>query len=363
VNELLRNVLFLPEQASTVALEVDQLHYFVIITTMLGATAVGLVTLYFLIRYRERAHRGGDLPPDTRPHHTSGGMSAAVELPVLASLLALFLLWWVIGFRQYSRISDPPPNAIQIYVTAKQWMWSFAYPNGAGSNSVLYVPAGRPVKLVMTSRDVIHSFFVPAFRVKRDVLPGRATMLWFEAKRPGRYPLFCTEFCGAGHSTMLGEVVALSEEDYEHRLEGLEPVQIAADSRVPEQLSLAAMGQRVATTRGCMRCHTSDGTPHIGPTFAALYHRRIPLADQTTVFVDEAYLTSSIMDPAAQIHRGFPPVMPTYQGLLTAPEVGAIVEYIRSLRDETRDPDRVPLPANVDQPVPIVTPLSAGETR
>lgn len=363
MNELLRSVLFLPVQASTVAADIDHLHYFVIITTMIGAAAVGLVTLFLLIKYRERADRGGDQLPDPRPFHTSGGMSARVELPILASLLALFLLWWVIGFRQYSRMSDPPPNAIQIYVTAKQWMWSFAYPNGVGSNSVLYVPAGRPVKLVMTSRDVIHSFFVPSFRVKRDVLPGRATMMWFEAKRPGRYPLYCTEFCGAGHSTMRGEVVVLTEEDYEHRLEGLEPLHIASDPSVPEQLSLAAMGQRVATARGCMRCHTSDGTPHIGPTFAGLYQQRILLGDQTTVFADEAYLTRSMMDPAGQIHRGFLAVMPTYQGLLTAPEVGAIVEYIRSLRDVTRDPDRVPLPANVDQPVPIVTPPPAGEPR
>jgi cytochrome c oxidase subunit 2 len=367
VNELLRKLLFLPEQASTVAREIDYLHYFVIITTMLGAAAVAGFTLYFIIKYREGTHRGGDLPPDERPHHSRGGLPVWLEISVFGGLLGLFLLWWVLGFAQYGKISETPPNAMPVYVTGKQWMWSFAYPNGGGSNGVLYVPAGRPVKLIMTSRDVIHSFFVPQFRLKRDVLPGRTTTMWFEAPEPGRYPLYCTEYCGTGHSTMLGEVVVLAEADYRRQLDGLAPLQIAGtigerlrapgELAPPDLLSLASVGERVAVDQGCMRCHTSDGTPHIGPTWAGLYGATIQLADGGTVIAEEAYLTSSMMDPAAQVHRGFPPVMPSYQGRLSAAETGALVEYIRALRDVPRHEAGAPLPAQVPGNVPIVTPL------
>lgn len=364
MNEWMRQLLFLPEQASTIAPEIDALHYFVIGTTMVGATAVAVVTLYFLVKYRERAARGGFEPPDPRPHHTAGGMPVALELGIFGGLLALFVLWWVIGFRQYVKIADPPDDSLPIYVTGKQWMWSFAYPNGTGSNGTLYVPVGRPVKLVMTSRDVIHSFYVPAFRVKRDVLPGRTTTMWFEAKQPGRYHVFCAEFCGTQHSTMRAWVVAVPPDDFQRRIDELEPVEIAAPDSAPpfvpgsarprEALSLAAVGEKVAADAGCMRCHTVDGTPHIGPTWAGLYRARIPLATGQEIIADEAYLTSSMMDPAAQLHRGFLPVMPSYQGLLTAPQVGAIVEFIRSLRDRPRVQLAEPLPVGE---APIVTPL------
>ena len=370
MNEMLRKLLFLPEQASTVAKGIDWLHYFVIITTMAGAVGVALAMLYFTVRYREGARNGKDQPPDERAGHTRGGLSMGFELSVFGGLLALFVLWWVIGFRQYVRIAEPPPNSMTIYVTGKQWMWSFAYPNGAGSNGVLYVPVGRPVKLVMTSRDVIHSFFVPPFRVKQDVVPGRSTTMWFEVKHAGRYPVYCAEYCGTGHSTMRAEVVALDDAEYEHTLDGLDrlaiagPVMTAApvpgEAAPKEPLSLAVMGQRVAAKAGCFRCHTPDGTPHIGPTWAGLYGAVIPLEKGGSVIADDQYLTASMMDPAAQLHLGFKAVMPSYQGLLTAPEVGAVVEYIRSLRDVPRRDGDMPLPENVEGTVPIVQPLPAA---
>jgi cytochrome c oxidase subunit 2 len=373
MNELMRKLLFLPEQASTIARDIDWLHYFVIAVTMLGATGVAVFGLYCIVRYRESAHRGGDRPPDERRHHAPGGLSLRFELFVFGGLLALFVLWWVIGFRQFIRITEPPPNSLTIYVTGKQWMWSFAYPDGSGSNGVLFVPAGRPIKLVMTSRDVIHSFYVPPFRVKQDVLPGRSTTMWFEVEQPGRYPIYCTEYCGAQHSTMRGEVVALSGADYDRALEGLARLRIAGPrpgaSSVPgeatpaEPLSLADMGQRIAADAGCLRCHTPDGTPHIGPTWAGLYGAEILLEGGGRAIADEAYLTSSMMDPAAQIHRGFQPVMPSYQGLLTAPQIGALVEYIRALRDEPRGPGAVPLPEPVPGAVPLVQPLPAPELQ
>jgi cytochrome c oxidase subunit 2 len=223
----------------------------------------------------------------------------------------------------------------------------------------------------MTSRDVIHSFYLPPFRVKQDVIPGRSTTMWFEAPQPGRYPIYCTEYCGAQHSTMRGEVIVLSGPDYDRTVEGLARLAIAGPrpgaSSVPgaaepaEPLSLAEMGQRVAADAGCFRCHTPDGTPHIGPTFAGLYGAEIQLEGGGRLFADEAYLTSSMMDPAAQIHRGFQPVMPSYQGLLTAAQIGALVEYIRALRDEPRVDGAAPLPAPVPGPVPLVQPLPAPE--
>lgn len=364
MNDFLRKILMLPEQASTVARGVDHLHYFVIISTMLGATAVALAVLYFIVRYREGAHRGGDLPPDTRPHHARGGIPIWLEMFVFFGLLSLFVLSWVIGFRQYVRLAEPPPGSLTIYVVGKQWMWSFAYPEGGGSNGVLFVPAGRPVKLVMTSRDVIHSFFVPSFRIKQDVLPGRSTTVWFEVDRPGRYPIYCTEYCGAGHSTMRGEVVALSEADYARQLEGL--ARLAEASPVPPRstgeppvrgVTLAAVGERVAAEAGCLRCHTLDGTAHIGPTWAGLFESEIPLEGGRRVVASEAYLTRSMMDPAADVHLGFKPVMPSYQGLLTAPQVAALVELIRTLRDEPRRDGGDPLPREVPGPVPLVQPL------
>jgi len=334
MNELMRKLLFLPEQASTVSRRIDTLHFFVITVTMLGATAVALASLYFLIRYRARPD-SKDETSDERP------IPVMFELTAFGGLLSLFILWWVIGFRQYVTISEPPRDSITIYVTAKQWMWSFAYPNGTASEDVLYVPAGKPVKLVMTSRDVIHSFYVPAFRLKRDVLPGRATTMWFEVKHPGSYHVFCAEYCGADHSMMRAEVVALAPDDYANEREAVAP---GADA-------LAVIGEHVAARAGCMRCHTADGTPHIGPTWAGMYGSTVPLEGGRTIVADDAYLTRSMMEPVTDVHRGFKPVMPTYQGLLSSADVGALLEYIRSLRDVSEP--TMPLPTGrVEGPQP-----------
>jgi cytochrome c oxidase subunit II len=359
MNEFLRRLLVLPEQGSTLARGIDSLHYFVIAVTMLGAASVGAVVLYYLVRYRDPYRdqaRTEEAAPDPTPGHARGGIPLWAEFFVAGGLLSLFLLWWVIGFRQFVSLQSPPPDSLPIYTTAKQWMWSFAYPNGSGSNGVLYVPVGRPVKLVMTSRDVIHSFFVPAFRVKQDVLPGRSTSVWFEAERPGRYPIYCTEYCGAGHSTMRGEVIALDGDDYDRALDRLAPLGPAGRSPA-EPRSLAAMGERVAAEAGCLRCHTVDGTPHTGPTWAGLFTAEIPLQSGGVAVADEAYLTESMMDPRARVHLGFKPVMPSYRGLLTAAQVGALVEYIRSLRDRPRVLPAEPAPEPVEGDVPLVQPL------
>jgi len=351
VNEFLRTILFLPSQSSTIARDIDGLHYFVIIVTMLGATAVALFAGYFILKYRRSAARG-TLGLDANAHHGPGGMPYWLEFAVIAFLLVLFLVWWIIGFRQFVHIQTPPANTLDIHVTGKQWMWTFVYPSGHTSNGVLYVPTNRPVRLIMSSRDVIHSFFVPQFRVKKDVVPGRVTELWFEVEEPGVYPVFCTEYCGEGHSTMRAEVVALTGQNYVAAIEELDRLQVpgpryvepAVVGQVPgEPVSLAEMGERVAVTQGCLRCHTADGTPHIGPTWAGVFGTRVELEDGNEVVADAAYLTESMMDPNAKIRRGYPALMPSYQGLLTAAEVGALVEYIRELAREPRELRASPL--------------------
>jgi cytochrome c oxidase subunit II len=329
MNELLRRLLFLPEQASEHARQIDALHYFVIITTMLAAAGVFLTALFFFVRYRRRSDT--DVTPFVEPR-------AIHEVLFIGVPLALFLLWFGIGFPQYTRLSLPPEDATDVYVQGKKWMWRFAYPGGPNSINTLRVPAGRPVRLLITSRDVIHSFFVPALRIKMDALPGRYTQTWFTADRPGRYEIFCAEYCGLSHSSMLGELVVMPAAEFDEWItaqrRGLASAQDASipSERVMPSSNIVEEGRRVASAQGCLKCHTVDGTRHIGPTWTDLYLREQRLASGKTVVADEAYLTKSMMDPAADVVQGFQNVMPTYQGRLSPPEVAAVVEYIKSLR-------------------------------
>jgi cytochrome c oxidase subunit 2 len=330
MNELMRRLLFLPEQASAHAREIDALHYFVIIATVIGAAGVFLTAIFFFVRYRRRSD--ADVTPFVEPR-------AIHEVFFVGVPLALFVLWFAIGYPQYLRLSMPPPDAMDVYVQGKKWMWKFAYPGGPNSLDVLRVPAGRPVRLLITSRDVIHSFFVPALRIKMDALPGRYTQTWFLSDRPGRYEIFCTEYCGLGHSAMLGELVVMPASDFDVWIQqqrtGLAEVQDGAPvpgEPVRPASSIAEEGRRVAAEQGCMKCHSVDGTRHIGPTWTDLYMREEKLASGKQVVADEAYLTRSMMDPAGEVVAGFQNVMPTYQGKMTPPEVAAVVEYIKSLR-------------------------------
>ncbi len=364
VNELFRRLLFLPPQSSTMAADIDHLHYFVISTTMAGASLVALLALYWVFKYRVR----GELVVRSQAAPTT---PAWFELLLGASLLGLFCLWWVIGFMQYVRLRVPPPNTLDLYVTAKQWMWKFSYPDGQSSIATIYVPTGRPIKLLLTSRDVIHSFFVPDFRIKQDALPGRYTTAWFEVPEPGTHQVLCAEYCGTGHSIMRGQVVALDPSDYARWLAadnsgqnigdlGEQPgaplgqaggvplatspdLEPASEEEFPpaQLLNLVRVGTEAAAQQGCLRCHTLDGTAHIGPTWAGLYRARIPLTTGQTVVADEAYLTESMMDPLAKIHAGYAPVMPSYHGLLSPAESAAMIELIKSLRDV---PGRTTLP-------------------
>lgn len=377
MNDFLRRLLYLPEQASTIAPEIDQLHYFVIGITMAGATGVALVAIWWSFRYRARDPRAL-----TRPVQ----VGLLVEGAFLAGLISLFLVFWVIGFKQYMRIQVPPKDAMVVYVTGKQWMWKFAYPEGKQTIGTLVVPARRNIRLLMTSRDVIHSFYVPAFRVKHDVLPGRYVSLWFNALHPGTFRIFCAEYCGLSHSAMWGDVVALEPDAFDLWLLGkpLEDLIALAPGeprrRVSTELgasitdyprgieeasypkSMAERGMEVAATKGCLSCHTLDGQPHVGPTWRGLWYSQVSLVTGATVLANEAYLTRSMMDPYLEVVAGFPPVMPTYQGLLEPAEVGALLELIRSLAAPLPNPIRYPTPllhAPSISPYDVVSPQRA----
>lgn len=362
MNDFLRRLLYLPEQASTVSFEIDQLHYFVIGSTMLGATVVAIIAVWWSIKYRSRGEK------EVLTSQVQAGLG--VEAGLLTGLVVLFLVFWVIGFNQYLRLRVPPKDSMVIYVTGKQWMWKFAYPEGRQTIGTLVVPAERNVRLVMTSRDVIHSFYVPAFRIKQDVVPGRYYSTWFHARRPGTYRIFCAEFCGISHSDMWGDVVALEPQLYDLWLEGVplediirlppgivrrrvstgfEPVVAAYPRGISEQSpprSMADHGREVAANKGCLACHTLDGQPHIGPTWRGLWYREVQLTTGETIVADEAYLTRSMMDPLVELVAGYSPVMPTYQGLLEPAEVGALIELIRTLA--------APLPSTVRHPTPLL---------
>jgi len=331
MNELMRRLLFLPEQASTFARSVDNLHFFVITVTMIASVATGLLAFGFFFKFRERVP--GASTPIVNP-------SVRFELGVIGVPLFFFLVWFVQGYKDYVWYTTPPGNTTDIYVMAKKWMWKFAY-SGGGPNAIgtLHVPANRPVRLLMTSRDVIHSFYVPDFRIKQDVLPGRYTETWFEATKPGRYQILCAEYCGTWHSQMWGEVVVMAAPEFDNWLAeqkaGLaKRVDTGGDDGGEFRGSIVDYGKRVAMAQGCVKCHSLDGEPHIGPTWLDLYHRRETLDNGQVVVADEGYLTDSMIDPRGKIVRGYKPVMPTYKGKLSAPEAAALVEFIKSLRSE-----------------------------
>ncbi len=364
MNELLRTMLFLPPQASSVAREIDTLHYFVIIVTMLGAVGITILGGGFLLKY----YRRSDIPEPAK-YDKGPVMSNMMEGGIIVSLLGLFLMWWWIGFHQFVKVRVPPAETMDIYVTGKQWMWKFAYPDGGHSIAALYVPAGRPVRLIMTSRDVIHSLYIPDFRIKEDVIPGRYTTEWFQADDPGVHDIFCAELCGTNHSTMRGTVVVLKPEDYAKWLRNNSPATeplaglpydepaVVNDFATPQQTNLARQGFRAAADHGCLRCHSLDGSTYLGPSWAGVYHSTVPLADGTKVYADEEYLTESMMDPQAKLHRGFQAIMPTYHGVISAEETASILELIKMLRDQPTKPWPAP-----NAGVPLAIPTAAETT-
>ena len=291
--------------------QVDALYFFLIgISVFFSLLIAGLVIL-FAVKYR----RHGDGDPVPKP--ASGGVALEVAWSVIPLLISMVIFGW--GASLFFTINRPPDDALEIYVVAKQWMWKLQHMGGQREINELHVPIGRAVRLRMTSEDVIHSFYVPVFRVKQDVLPGRYTQLWFRPTKPGRYHLFCAEYCGTKHSGMIGWVYVMEPTEYQAWLSG-----------GSGEGSLASRGDKLFQDLACTNCHKADGSGR-GPTLEDLFGKTIELEGGTKVTVDEAYLRESILSPQAKIARGYQPIMPTFQGLVTEDQLLQLIEYIKSL--------------------------------
>lgn len=305
---------WMPSEASTGARAVDLAFYFVLwVSVFFFILIVGLMLL-FVIRYRRRP---GRLTAEHAPRH-----NLALELTWTIIPVILTAAMFAIGFRTYLDEVTPPANAYEIKVHAQKWKWSFEYPNGY-IDSDLHVPLNEPVLLVMDSVDVIHSFYVPDFRVKKDIVPGRFSRLWFQATQLGEHRVFCSQYCGTGHSDMLSKVVVQQPGDFAKWL------QTAAAQYA--SMSPAQAGADLYQRLGCVQCHSTDGSPGLGPTYKEMYGRQVKLADGSAVVADENYVRESILDPQAQVVAGFQPVMPTFKGRMTDQQIGWIIEYLKTL--------------------------------
>jgi cytochrome c oxidase subunit 2 len=305
--------MFLPQVSSTKAADVDALFNFINITSGIILLGITVAIIYFAIKYKRKSE--DDVTPVIK-HNT------ALELTWTIIPLILVLIVFAWGFRGYVEMRTPPTNSYEVYVTANAYFWQFTYPNGVQTTNELYVPAGRPVKLVMQSRDLIHSFFVPDFRIKQDVLPGRYTTAWFQTLGEGRHIVYCTEYCGVGHSNMNAEVIALSPEEFNTWLEGEKALSEA-------ELPLAVLGRNLYQQQGCIGCHSVNGASGIGPTFTGLYESTRNFTNGTSRVADEQYLRESILQPAQVITVGYNAVMPAYQGILSDTQVNALIEFIK----------------------------------
>ena len=303
-----------PAEASTIAPYADALYFFLLIITIVGMTIVGALLLVFSIRYRA----------EKNPVATQIEGSTLLEATWTIIPLAIFLVTFVWGALLYFRIYDPPANAMNIYVVGKQWMWKAEHPGGQHEINALHVPAGRPVQLTMISQDVFHSFSIPDFRVKREVIPGRYTTVWFQATDPGTYHIFCTQYCGTQHSGMIGEVTVLTPDDYEKWTR-----------QSTSGMSLAQNGERLFASMGCNACHSGTAAAR-GPNLAGVYGSKLTLTNGNQVLVNDAYLRDAILNPSEHVTAGFAPIMPTYQGQISEDGLIDLVEYIKTLNSNYR---------------------------
>jgi cytochrome c oxidase subunit 2 len=304
-----------PDAVSTMAPRVDALYFFLVGLTAFFSLLIGGLIVYYAIRFRRRA-------PDAIGARIEGGMVLEITWTIVPLFIVLTIFVW--GASVFFAMSRPPADALSIYVVGKQWMWKFQHLNGQREINELHVPVGRPVKLVMTSEDVIHDVFVPGFRVKADVIPGRYTHLWFEPTKPGRYHLFCAEYCGTRHSGMVGEVVVMEPDAFQAWL-----------SSGGAEGSLASAGAKLFADLACNTCHRPEFQGR-GPRLDGLFGRTVALEGGGSAVVDEAYIREAIVNPSARVALGFQPVMPAYQGLVTEDGLLQLIEYVKSLRSEDR---------------------------
>lgn len=309
---MFQNLPFWPPAASAQAGTVDALYLFLVALSVFMTLAIFIAIFVFAFKYRRR------------PGHKAVQIHGSWILETAWSVIpmGIFLVIFAWGAMIYYQAHTPPPDADTVYTVAKQWMWKFQHVTGQMELDELHVPVGRDIKLIMTSQDVIHSLFVPAFRVKQDVLPGRYTMVWFRATKPGTYHLFCSQYCGTQHSGMIGQVVAMTPTDYQAWL-----------TQGGAWKSLSAQGNTLFQQLGCNTCHQQE-TQGRGPSLIGVYGHHVQLEDGRVITADESYIRESILSPSAKVVSGFKPIMPVFQGLLDEEQLNQLVEYVKSLGNE-----------------------------
>jgi cytochrome c oxidase subunit 2 len=300
----------LPEAASTHAAEVDTLLYFITAVCGFFAALIAVLLCVFAMRYRRRA-------ADERPAEVHSSLKLELTWSIVPMLfMAIFFIW---GVQLYFSWARPPEDSLEIYFVGKQWMWKAQHMNGQHEINELHVPVGKPVKLTMTSQDVIHSFYVPAFRIHMDVLPGRYTTAWFTATKPGRYHLFCSQYCGTNHAKMIGEIVVMDLDEYQKwQSQGVDG-------------GLATDGRKLFLKLQCVTCHSANAQAQ-GPLLEDVFGSDVALQDGKKVRADEAYLRESILFPDAKVVAGFKPIMPSYQGQVNEEEILQLIAFLKSLR-------------------------------
>ena len=308
------NFALFPPEASTIAPQMDALLFFMVLVSLIGLTIVILLVTSFSILYSKERH----------PVAVQVEGSTLLEATWTIIPLGLFLVMFVWGALIYFRVFTPPANAMNIYVVGKQWMWKAEHPGGQHEINSLHVPTGRAVQLTLISQDVFHSFSIPAFRVKREAIPGRYTTVWFQATATGTYHLFCTQYCGTDHSEMIGDVIVMTPDDFKKWLESS-----------TSGNSLAQDGERLFASLSCNACHNTRPDAR-GPSLANVYNARLTLSSGQAVTVDDAYLRDAILNPSQHITQGYAPIMPTYQGQISEDGLIDLVEYLKNLNSNDR---------------------------
>ena len=303
---------FVPDSASTMSWKVDAVYFYLSGVTLFFTLLISAILIFFVIRYRRRT-------PYEIPRPIAGSHKLETLWTVIPFLISMTIFGW--AAKVYFDQSSPPKNAMEVYVVGKQWMWKIQHSTGQREINELHVPIGKKIKLIMTTEDVIHDFFVPAFRVKSDVVPGKYTTLWFEATKTGKFDFYCAEYCGMNHSGMIGSVVVMESREFDNWLSG------NTSNTTP-----AVAGQQLFQTLGCVSCHGATGEGGRGPALNGLFGRETQLVGGQKITADEAYIRESILNPQAQLVDGFGPIMPTFQGQISEDQLVQLLAYIKSLQ-------------------------------
>jgi cytochrome c oxidase subunit 2 len=300
-----------PQAASSIASDVDLLYFFILAVCSFFAVLVSALVVIFAVKFRRRH-------ADEVGHDIHGSIALELIWTAIPFVLAMVMFFW--GADLYFRIARPPADAMDVFVVGKQWMWKVQHPEGVREINELHVPLGRPVRITLGSEDVLHDYYIPAFRVKMDAVPGKLTTLWFTATKAGSYHIFCAEYCGTQHSGMVGQVIVMEPQDYEAWLAGGRMTGTPVEN-----------GERLFTSLACITCHKADSSGR-GPILNGVFGSTVQLVDGREVVADENYLRESIMNPQAKITAGFQPIMPTFQGTVSEENLLQLIAYIKTLK-------------------------------